>query len=170
MQEFRPHTSIRAFYGFDGLLETLYWHIDNHTEFRSSYEIHTGANITHEGVREPFEIYPGIWVPAGEYSHAEAQLVFMSNKGAPASHEVDANIGGCSAATASRWSRHSAFGQTTRSRRSAQEKTVEPADVVGVDPSHIAAFVHVPYAGLVRFHVERDEALCLRPRVTVNET
>jgi hypothetical protein len=94
VQEFRPHSSFRAFYGFDGLLETLYWHIDNHTEFRNSYEVHTGTNITHEGVREPFEIYPGIWVPAGEYSHAEAQLVFMTNQGAPASLNLQTNIGG----------------------------------------------------------------------------
>jgi hypothetical protein len=92
--EFRPHTSFRGFYGFDGLLETMQWHIDNHSQFRNSYEIHTGVNLTREGVRQSFEIYPGVRVPAGEYSHAEAQLVFMTNQGAPLSLNLQAIIGG----------------------------------------------------------------------------
>src|SRR5512132_1880918 len=94
VQEVRPHTNFRAFYGFDGLLESLYWHIDNHTEFRNAYEIHTGANITQEGVRTPFEIYPGIFVPAGNYSHVEAQPVLLTNQGAPVSLEIRGRIGG----------------------------------------------------------------------------
>ncbi len=94
IQELRPHTSFRAFYGFDGLLESSQWHIDNHWQFRNSYEIHTGMNVTNEGVRTPFEIFPGIFVPPGSYEHAEAQLVFMSNQGAPVSLNVQTIIGG----------------------------------------------------------------------------
>ena len=94
VQEFRPHTTYRAFYGFDGSLETMYWHIDNHSQFRNGYEIHTGTNLTREGVRTQFEIYPGVFVPPGEYSHAEAQLVFFTNQGAPLSLNVQTVIGG----------------------------------------------------------------------------
>ena len=60
-------------------------HLDNHWQFRDSTEIHTGMNLTREGVRTPFEIYPGVVVPPGTYDHAEAQLVAMSNQGAPVS-------------------------------------------------------------------------------------
>ena len=94
MQEIRPHTTIRAFYGFDGLLESLYWHIDSHWQLRNSYEFHTGMNVTEEGVRAPFQIYPGVTVPPGSYPHKEAQLVFMTNQGAPTSLEVRTVIGG----------------------------------------------------------------------------
>ena len=94
IQELRPHTSFRAFYGFDGLLESSQWHIDNHWQFRNSYEVHTGMNLTNEGVRTPFEIFPGIFVPPGSYEHAEAQLVFTSNQGAPLSLNVQTIIGG----------------------------------------------------------------------------
>ena len=94
LQELRPHTSYRAFYGFDGFLESMQWHIDNHWQFTSSYEVHTGMNLTEEGVRTPFEIYPGVVVPAGSYAHADAQLVFMTNQGAPASLEVRSTMGG----------------------------------------------------------------------------
>ena len=95
LQELRPHASYRAFYGIDdGLLESLQVHIDNHWQFKNSYEFHTGVNVTEEGLRRPFEIYPGIFVPPGSYKHQEAQLVFMTNQGAPASLHVESRIGG----------------------------------------------------------------------------
>jgi hypothetical protein len=95
LQEIRPHTSYRAFYGMDDdLLESMQWHIDNHWQFRNSSEVHTGVNLTEEGLRTPFEIYPGIVVPPGSYSHAEAQLVFTTNEGAPVSLNVESRIGG----------------------------------------------------------------------------
>lgn len=94
LQELRPHTSYRAFYGFDGLLESMFWHVDNHWQFRNSAEIHTGVNVTEEGVRRAFEISPGVVVPAGSYSHREAQLVFLTNEGAPFSLNTQIRMGG----------------------------------------------------------------------------
>ena len=95
LQEIRPHTSYRAFYGRDDdLLESMQVHIDNHWQFRNSYEIHTGLNVTEEGLRKPFEIYPDIFVPTGSYRHQEAQLVFMTNQGAPVSLHLESRIGG----------------------------------------------------------------------------
>jgi hypothetical protein len=94
IQELRPHATFRGFWGLDGFQETGYMHLDNHWQFRDSTEIHTGMNLTREGVRTPFEIYPGVVVPAGTYDHAEAQLVAMSNQGAPVSVSVRATIGG----------------------------------------------------------------------------
>jgi hypothetical protein len=94
IQELRPHTSYRAFVGFDGFLESGYWHIDNHWVFNNSYEVHTGVNLTEEGVRVPFEIYPRIFVPPGSYEEAEVQLVFMTNQSSPVSLNVQSIIGG----------------------------------------------------------------------------
>ncbi len=94
IQELRPHVTTRFFWGLDGFQETGYVHLDNHWQFRDSTEIHTGMNLTREGVRTPFEIYPGIVVPPGTYDHAEAQLVAMSNQGAPVSVSMRATIGG----------------------------------------------------------------------------
>ena len=94
LHEIRPHTSYRAFIGPDDLLESMQWHIDSHWQFTNSYEVHTGINITEEGLRTPFEIYPRLFVPAGSYEHAEAQLVFMTNQGAPVSLNMEARIGG----------------------------------------------------------------------------
>jgi hypothetical protein len=51
-------------------------------------------NLTHEGVKDPFDIVDGVTVPVGEYDHEEALLVFMSDEGAPFSAELRSTIGG----------------------------------------------------------------------------
>jgi len=94
LQELRPHALYRGFWGFDGFQETGYAHIDNHFQFKDSSEIHTGMNITREGVRAPFEIFPGLFVPPGTYDNSEAQLVYMTNQGAPLSLNFQTFIGG----------------------------------------------------------------------------
>ena len=93
-QELRPHATYRSFWGFDGFQETGYFHLDNHWQFRNSTEVHTGLNLTQEGVRVPFEIYPGIFVPAGTYKNAEVQPVIMTNQGAPISLNLQTFFGG----------------------------------------------------------------------------
>ena len=94
LQEVRPHATVRGFWGFDGFQETGYAHLDNHWQFRDSSEMHTGMNLTREGLRVPFEIFPGIFVPPGTYDNAEAQLVYMTNQGAPLSVNCMTFIGG----------------------------------------------------------------------------
>ena len=58
MHELRPHIAYRGYWGEDGLYETGFWHIDNHWEWKSGFEVHTGVNSLHEGVREPFALAP----------------------------------------------------------------------------------------------------------------
>ncbi|MFU8815365.1 MAG: DUF5916 domain-containing protein [Pseudomonadales bacterium] len=94
LHELRPHVVYRGFWGNDGFYETGFLHIDNHFEWRSGLEIHTGLNLVHEGVREAFAIARGVFVPAGEYDEREAQLVFRTNQGAPLSLDVSSRIGG----------------------------------------------------------------------------
>lgn len=94
LQELRPHMSFRGYWDFDGNQQTGFIHIDNHWEFNSSMEIHTGMNLTQEGVFEPFEIVEGVTVPVGDYEHEEAQLVYQSNQSAPFSVNFRSRIGG----------------------------------------------------------------------------
>ncbi len=94
LHELRPHMNYRGYWGFDGFQETGYLHVDNHWEFQNGTEIHTGMNFTLEGVREPFEIVDGVWVPAGTYEHSEVQPVFWTNQAAPLSVNIRSYIGG----------------------------------------------------------------------------
>ena len=62
-----PTSRTPGYWKPDGFHESGRVHIDNHWEWRSGWELHTGMNLTHEGVFEPFEIYPGVVVPRGSY-------------------------------------------------------------------------------------------------------
>ncbi|MDX1767873.1 MAG: DUF5916 domain-containing protein [Arenibacter troitsensis] len=92
--ELRPHISYNSFWNFEGFQETSYTHIDNHWEFKSGMEIHTGLNLTTEGVLDPFEISDGVTVLPGTYRHSESQLVFFTNKSKPVSINIRSVIGG----------------------------------------------------------------------------
>jgi len=92
--ELRPHVSYRGYWNFQGFQETGFLHVDNHWEFKSSAEIHTAINFTREGVVVPFEISPGVIVPAGTYAHKEAQLVAFTDEGAWISARFRTNFGG----------------------------------------------------------------------------
>jgi len=92
--EARPHASYRGYWKPDGFQESGFLHIDNHLEWRSGWELHTGVNLTREGLRQPFEIYPGIVVPPGSYDNVEGQLVGITNQAAPLSFEATLTAGG----------------------------------------------------------------------------
>lgn len=92
--EIRPHISYRGFWDFDGFQETGYIHIDSHWEFETGTEIHTGVNITTEGVKDPFDIIPGVIIQPGTYDHAEVQLIFMGDQSAPLNFGLRLNVGG----------------------------------------------------------------------------
>lgn len=94
IQELRPHALYRAYWGLDGMQETGFDHLDVHWQWKNGYEVHTGMNLTQEGVRTPFQIYPGVFVPPGDYRHQEANMVFFTNQGAPASFRVTTFTGG----------------------------------------------------------------------------
>lgn len=94
IQELRPHVSYRGYFKPDGFYESGFAHFDNHFEFKSQWEVHTGLNLIHEGLRSPFAIAPGIRVPVGNYDHAEAQIVFISPQAKPLNINVTTNVGG----------------------------------------------------------------------------
>ena len=92
--ELRPHIQYNGYWGFDGFHETGFLHIDNHWEFKNGSQIHTGMNVTKEGVRDSFEIIDGVFIQPGTYNHKEAQLVFMGNRSAPLNFGMRAIFGG----------------------------------------------------------------------------
>jgi hypothetical protein len=92
--ELRPHISYTGYWKPDGFQESGFLHIDNHWEFRTGTEFHTGFNFTRDGVIEPFEIIDGVTVPAGTYDHGEAQIVFFTNESKPLSFNFRAVVGG----------------------------------------------------------------------------
>ena len=92
--EIRPHISYRGFWDFDGFQESEFVHIDSHWEFQSGMEIHTGMNLTTEGVKSPFDIIPGVTVQPGTYDHVEAMLRYTGDQSQPLNFAMLAIIGG----------------------------------------------------------------------------
>ncbi|MCH2447052.1 MAG: carbohydrate binding family 9 domain-containing protein [Candidatus Marinimicrobia bacterium] len=92
--EFRPHVNYDGYWKLNGFHESGRWHIDTHWEFRSGFEIHTGTNLTKEGVLEPFEIASDVFVPAGTYDHKEVQIMIMTNDAKQLSFSSRNTIGG----------------------------------------------------------------------------
>jgi len=88
LQELRPHVFYQGYWDFDGDLESDIFHLGNHWEWKNGHEIHTGGNFRREGVKVPFEIFPGVIVPAGDYNNNEIQLMGYSNRGAPVGLEM----------------------------------------------------------------------------------
>ena len=94
LHEIRPHVNYDGYWTPDGFHQSGRVHADSHWEFKSGHEVHTGMNFVREGLRESFEIFPGIDVPAGTYDDAEAQIVFNTNDGAWLSFNTRTTIGG----------------------------------------------------------------------------
>lgn len=92
--EIRPHASYTVYRDFDGFQETGFSHNDIHWEFRNGYEVHTGINLTREGVKEAFDIIDGVTIEPGTYEHSEVDLVFHTNQAAPLSLELHTTVGG----------------------------------------------------------------------------
>ena len=92
--EFRPHINYDGYWKLNGFQQSGKWHIDTHWEFRSGFEIHTGMNITREGVLEQFEIASDVLVPAATYDHKEVQIMIFTNQTKALSFSYKNIIGG----------------------------------------------------------------------------
>ena len=94
LHELRPHIAYRGFWNFDGVWETGFLHVDNHWEWESGFEIHTGVNFLHEGVTAPFEIVSGVTVDPGSYDDREFAFVLWTDPSAPLYFRLDLKHGG----------------------------------------------------------------------------
>lgn len=92
--ELRPHFSYTAYWDQQSFKESGFLHVDNHTEWKNGYEVHTGINFVTKGLQDPFEIYEGIVIPAGTYRNSELQLVGMTDDSKWLSFSLRVTIGG----------------------------------------------------------------------------
>lgn len=94
-REFRPHISYREHFDLNGFSETRLIHIDSHFAFENgSFFQLPAVNLTREGLKEPFEIAPGVVVPPGTYDNFEWGFAYNTNLSHPLSFEGRVTIGG----------------------------------------------------------------------------
>jgi len=87
--------SYESYWGFDGYQETATLHIDSRLDFENGYTLgSTALNVQTEGLRKPFEVYPGVVVPAGTY-HSPFFLTMMNtDRRKWISGQLSCNFGG----------------------------------------------------------------------------
>ena len=95
LREVEPHASFESYWGFDGYQETATLHLDNRLDFENGYSLtSTALNVQYEGLREPFEVYPGVIVPAGSYRSPYFLTQMSSDRRKWLSAGFSANLGG----------------------------------------------------------------------------
>ena len=67
-REFLPHVAYTRYDYLDGRgMQSAELHADNHWDWENGNYISTAVNGTWDGLEEPFEVYPGVMVPAGKH-------------------------------------------------------------------------------------------------------
>jgi hypothetical protein len=79
-REWQPHVVYTRFNYLDGGLNNAELHFDNHWDWENGYRIDTALNGSWEGFRAPFEIYPGVVVPAGEHGGLRFRMVANTDR------------------------------------------------------------------------------------------
>jgi Domain of unknown function (DUF5916) len=85
-RELRPHASYFTYRNRSSVAEPGFeissrWHVDNHFEWPSGMELHTGANYVTEGLYRDFDIPGvGVTVPQGVYKGWAAAVVYFTDQ------------------------------------------------------------------------------------------
>jgi len=94
-REFRPHVTVRQYMDFDGFISNRLIHIDNHFQFANGAFFQLPAlNFQRDGLKDPFEIRPGIVIPEGSYDNLYFGFSYNTNMSAPLSISGRIELGG----------------------------------------------------------------------------
>ena len=94
-RELNPHMSIVRYWDFTtGALQSGTLHMDNHLDWENGLYFAPAFNIDWDGLEKPFEIYPGVIVPAGQYTAPHTAWRFNTDTKKSISAVVVSQIGG----------------------------------------------------------------------------
>ena len=80
-REFNPHMNYTRLDYLDGRgILTGDLHVDNHFDWENGFFIAPALNVEWEGLDRPFEVYPGVEVPAGVYANPYLSLRVNSDR------------------------------------------------------------------------------------------
>jgi hypothetical protein len=79
-REFNPHINYTRYDYLDGGLLNAELHLDNHWDWENGQFITVSLNGTWDGLREPFQVYPGVVVPAGEHGGLRGTFRYNSDR------------------------------------------------------------------------------------------
>ena len=93
-KQWNPHVAYTGYYGFDGFYQSGRIHIDmTEVELASGTRFGPELNVYHEGLTAPFEISPGVKLPAGSYDYFSPGLDWTFDPSAPFSFVLRGDFG-----------------------------------------------------------------------------
>jgi len=94
LKQWNPHSSFRGYYGLDDFYQSGQWHVDlTEVEFANGGRFGPELNFYHEGLQAPFEISPGVVLPAGSYDYPSPGLDLSTNPSSPVSLTLRGDFG-----------------------------------------------------------------------------
>lgn len=94
LRQLGPHVTWRRYMGIDGFFESETVHMDMHVDWNNGMHFSPAIDLLYEGVREPFELFPGVVIPPGSYRHPVIAWRFNSNMSAPLAIQLAVDAGG----------------------------------------------------------------------------
>ncbi|MHB1192878.1 MAG: carbohydrate binding family 9 domain-containing protein [Longimicrobiales bacterium] len=94
LRETNPHATYRRYEDLDGFLETGYLHLDWELRFSGGGRFGPEADMYQEGLKEPFQVSPGVMIPEGSYSWWTNGWDYGSDPSRPFSFLGKAEFGG----------------------------------------------------------------------------
>jgi len=92
-REFHPHIWYRRYDDLDGNLLVADLHADWYWDWEKGFWLSTGLMGTWEGLASPFQIYPGVVVPAGEHGGLWFQTRQRTDARRPVSFQHEWSVG-----------------------------------------------------------------------------
>jgi hypothetical protein len=77
IKEIGPRLFTDSFWRFDGFHETGMYSLGGEIEMRSGFRVSLSGGGRREGLQEPFEIFPGVVIPAGTYD-TNGYFIFLN--------------------------------------------------------------------------------------------
>ncbi len=84
IRRFYPHHHWQGYYRFDGRQESGFRHTDFRVDFQNGSAVGLAYNENFEQLFQPFEIHPGVVLPAGEYPFSNWSFYANSDRSARA--------------------------------------------------------------------------------------
>jgi len=94
LRETNPHARYTRYEDLDGFLETAYLHLDWELKFAGGGRFGPEADMYQEGLKEPFEVSPGVMIPTGSYTWWTNAWDYGSDPSRPFSFLGKAEFGG----------------------------------------------------------------------------
>jgi hypothetical protein len=94
LRETNPHATYRRYEDLDGFLETGYLHLDWELKFSGGGRFGPEADMYQEGLKEPFQVSPGVLIPTGSYTWWTNAWDYGSDPSRPFSFLGKAEFGG----------------------------------------------------------------------------